>query len=208
MTDNNIDYFDFVKTQNKNSIFSDTNIKQLINMIAGNAKIDKTKFADEKESKIAKIYMRMYFSLVMVRWCRGETLGVARQKSLEQMDNYVKSKENNHDQIGKSLTDIKEQMHPEFAKINMIDKDNADKNLEIDETQKKKLEQDFSKEFKESLEMLNQMSGQNTMEKTLGKSATENLNKQKAENFAAGKQKTQQLMQQLMLQQLMRQRAA
>lgn len=208
MTNNYIDYFDFVKTNDKNSIFSNPGIKQLISLVSANAKIDKSAFSNEKDATVAKLYMRMYLSLAVVRWCRGETLGVARQKSLEQMNNFVKSKENSNDPIAKNLVQMKEKFHPEFAKINMQDKENSERNIDIDAHNAKQLEQDFAKEFKQSLEMLNQMSQQNTMKKTLGETATKELNQQKTESFTSAKQQTQLLMQQMMMQQIMRQRAA
>ena len=206
MTNEYIDYFDFVKSDNKKSIFSNPEIKQMIFAIAGNAKMKKIDFPDKNQEKIAKTYMRMYFSLVMVRWCRGETLGVARQKSLEQMNNYVKSKEN--DSIGKDLIKMKEQFHPEFAKINMMDKQNADKNINIDSGLAKELEDGFSKEFKQSLQTLNNMSQKRTMEKTLEKQMPEKPKEQKIEKFENGQQKARELLQKMLMQQMMNQRAA
>lgn len=197
-----VNYFDFLKSQEKNNLFSNPNIKQLVNVITGNEKMKKLDFSNEKEAKVAKLYMRMYFSLVMIRWCRGETLGVARQKSLEQMDNFVKSKTNTENNVDKYLLKIKEQFHPEIARINMNDKDNSNKNINIDSGNAKKLEEVFAKEFKQCLKSLNEMSQQNIMENTLGKDSDKNTDN----NYKAIEK--QQLIKQILLQQIMNQRAA
>ena len=203
-------YFSFVKSPDKNSIFSNPDVEHLVNTISGNEKMKKFSFANKEEEKIAKTYMRMFFSLTIIRLCRGETLGVARQKSLEQMNNYLKTKENAPDSVSKYLLKFKEEFHQEIAKINMNDKDNAQKKLKIDATLAKQLEQTFAREFKNGLKVLDNMSQQKVMEDTLGKETLEkqNENQQKSKSFEQGKQNAQQLIKQLLVQQIMNQRAA
>lgn len=211
-----VDYFDLLKTKDKNSIFSNPEVKQIVSAVTGNEKIKKLECANKEEEKIANLYTRMLFALIIIRCCRGETLGIARQKSLEQMDEYVQSKVNSKDSVGKYLPNIKKQLHPAIAEINMKDKDNSNKQLKIDPNLAKAIEERFSKEFQQCLKSLNDISQQCTLEDTLGKENTQKqlveqqkLDKQqKIAGFDNANQKTQQLMQQFWMQQMMHQRAA
>ena len=211
MTNEYISYYKFVKSNDKKSIFSNPGTEQLVNAIAGNEKMKKFNFASKEEEKVAKIYMRMFFALAVIRLCRGESLGVARQKSLEQMNEYIKTKEHSSDPTSKYLLKFKEQFHPEIAKINMKDQENSKKKLKIDAGLAKQLEQAFAKEFKQCLKALDEMSQKNTMETVLGKTSTEIKNANsypRLGNFEQGKQNAQKLLQQVLVQHVMNQRAA
>jgi len=211
MTNEYISYYKFVKSNDKKSIFSNPGTEQLVNAIAGNEKMKKFNFASKEEEKVAKIYMRMFFALAVIRLCRGESLGVARQKSLEQMNEYLKTKEHSSDPTSKYLLKFKEQFHPEIAKINMKDQENSKKKLKIDAGLAKQLEQAFAKEFKQCLKSLDEMTQNHTMETALGKTSTEIKNTNsypRLGHFEQAKQNTQKLLQQVLVQQIMNQRAA
>ena len=51
-----------------------------------------------EEQQVLVSYINMYFALVVVNWCRRNTLGYAMQQALEQMGSFVQSKtrEQNH----------------------------------------------------------------------------------------------------------------
>jgi len=215
MTNEYINYFDFVKTKNKNSIFSNPNVETLITEITGNEKIQKSSYGDEKQTEIAKIYMRMYFSLTVIHLCRGEILGVARQKALDTMDSLVKSKANTTNPIEKHFAEIEGKFHPEMAKINMDKDGKSKKRLNVNSSTAKNLEEAFSREFKQSLKNLNEMSQKNTLENTLGKSEAQKTfedekkrDKQTITPLDSTKQNNHQLLQQMLIQQIMNQRAA
>ena len=154
-------------------------------------------------------YDRLISSLALLQkelsafrpWCKGGTLGVARQKSLEQMDNFVKSKVNIAHPMNKYLMGINSQMHREMALLNMTD-ENSDKKIEMNSAVAQKLSAEATKEFQASLKILNDMYKKYMPEKDIKKMPA-------TKSFNVAQQKAQQLMQQLvMAQQMMKQRAA
>lgn len=197
-------YFDFVKSNDKKSIFSNQNIKQLIMMITDNAKMESFNFANPEQSEIAKIYARMYFSLAIVRWCRGETLGVARQKAMEQMDNFMQSKSNSKNPADKYLTEFKKQFHAHMAKINVEDTKNAKRHIDIESA--KNIQGIFAKEFQNNLKSLNEMSQNQTIQSLLGAESVAKPNQQKTQPLTP--QQHQEIINKFIMEQLMRQRAA
>ena len=197
-------YFDFVKSNDKKSIFSNQNIKQLIMMITDNAKMESFNFANPEQSEIAKIYARMYFALAIVRWCRGETLGVARQKAMEQMDNFMQSKSNSKNPADKYLIEFKKQFHAHMAKINVEDTKSAKRHIDIESA--KNIQGIFAKEFQNNLKSLNEMSQNQTIQSLLGAESVVKPNNQKPQPLTP--QQHQEIINKFIMEQLMRQRAA
>ena len=194
------DYANFIKSQNKNGVLSHPDIQQRMLMMMGNEKNKKLEISKEEEKKIAQTYLKMFFALATIRWCNGETLGVARQKSLDQMNNYVKSKTNIAHPMNKYLLAINGQIHREIAQINMTD-ENSNKKIEIDPELKKKRQAEATKEFQQCLKTLNEMYQKYMPEKDVKKMPA-------TKSFEAAKQRAQQLMQAMLLQQTMHQKAA
>lgn len=188
------DYADFIKSQNRDGIFSHPDIQQRMLMMMGNEKDKKLELSKAEENKIAKCYRKMYFALATIRWCRGETLGIARQKSLEQMNNYIKSKTNVAHPMNKYLMAINGQMHREISQTNMTDK-NSDKKVEIGPELAKKWTAEATKEFQQNLKDLNEMYQKYMPQKDLKKMPA-------TKSFDIAKQRAQQLMQQILLQQM------
>ena len=50
------------------------------------------------QQQVISNYLEMYFSLVVISWCRQNTLGYAMRQALEQMDSFVRAKtqDSNH----------------------------------------------------------------------------------------------------------------
>ena len=200
MMDNVLNYADFIKSQNKEGIFSHPDVQQRMLMIMGEEKNQKLELSKEEEKKIVQIYATMFFALVVMRWCRGETLGVARQKSLEQMNSFVKSKVNVAHPMNKYLMTINNQYHRFISQLNMTDK-NSDKKIEVSSELATKWSMEATKQFKESLKLLNKMYAKYMPEK--------DVKKQPANvKFNLAQKRAQQMMQQLLLQQRINQRAA
>ena len=196
-----LNYDEFIKSQNKDGILSHPDVQQRLLMIMGNEKNKKLELSKDEEKAIAKNYQTMFFALATIRWCNGGTLGMARQKSLEQMDNFVKSKVNIAHPMNKYLMAINSQTRREIAALNMTD-ENSDKKIETNSAVAKKLSAEATKEFQESLKNLNDMYKKYMPEKDIKKMPA-------TKSFNVAQQKAQQLMQQLvMAQQMMKQRAA
>ena len=200
MVNENINYFDFIKSQNKNGIFSHPDVQQRLLMLMGNEKNKKLELSKDEENKIAQTYQKMFFALATIRWCRGETLGVARQKSLEQMNNYVKSKTNIAHPMNKYLMGINGQTNREISVMNMTDK-NSDKKIEMNSVVAQKLSAEATKEFQASLKILNDMYKKYMPEKDIKKMPA-------TKSFEIAKKNAQQMLQQIMLNQMIKQRAA
>ena len=200
MVNEYLNYSDFIKSQNKDGIFSHPDIQNALLMIMGKEKNKNLELSQDEEKKIAKNYQEMYMALAVIRWCRGEKLGVARQKSLDQMNNFVKSKTNVAHPMNKYLVGINGQMHREIAQINMMDA-NSDKTIKMNSDLIKKWSDEATKQFQKCLKELNDMYKKYMPEKDIKKMPA-------SKQFDVAKQKTQQLMQQLMAQQFLRQRAA
>lgn len=194
------DYANFIKSQNKNGVLLHPDIQQRMLMMMGNEKNKKLEISKEEEKKIAQTYLKMFFALATIRWCNGETLGIARQKSLDQMNNYVKSKTNIAHPMNKYLLAINSQIHREIAQINMTD-ENSNKKIEIDPELKKKWQAEATKEFQQCLKTLNEMYQKYMPEKDVKKMPA-------TKSFETAKQRAQQLMQAMLLQQTMHQKAA
>ena len=195
-----LNYNDFIKSQNRNGIFSHPDVQQKILMLMGKEKNKKLELTKDEEKNIVSSYVKMYVALAVVRWCRGETLGVARQKAFEQMNNFVKSKTNVAHPMNKYLLGINGQVHREMAQINMTDK-NSDKKIEINSSLAQKWSVEITKVFQEHLKNLNEMYKKYMPEKDIKKMPA-------TKSFEAAKQKAQQLMQQILLLQKTNQRAA
>ena len=156
MTNEYMDYGEFIKSQPQNAIFKHPDVQQKMLMMMGQNTDKKLEITPAEQKKIAQCYQRMYFSIATIHWCNGETLGVARQKSLQQMNNYVKQKVNIAHPINKYLMAINGQMHREIAQMNMTDK-NSDNKVEIGPELKKKWTEASTKQFHESLKTLNEI---------------------------------------------------
>ena len=173
-------------------------------MITDNAKMESFNFANPEQSEIAKIYARMYFALAIVRWCRGETLGVARQKAMEQMDNFMQSKSNSKNPADKYLIEFKKQFHAHMAKINVEDTKSAKRHIDIESA--KNIQGIFAKEFQNNLKSLNEMSQNQTIQSLLGAESVVKPNNQKPQPLTP--QQHQEIINKFIMEQLMRQRAA
>lgn len=196
MMNNVLNYADFIKSQNKKNIFSHPDVQQRILMMMGEEKNRKLELDHKEENKIAKDYSKMYFALATIRWCRGESLGMARQKSLEQMNSFVQSKKNVAHPMNKYLMAINNQMHREVAQLNMTD-ENSDKKIEIHSDLVQKWAKEATEVFQQCLKELNDMYKKYMPEK--------DIKQQPATiKFELAQKKTQQMMQQLLAQQLQR----
>jgi len=202
MTNEYTNYFEFIKSQTQDGIFSHPDVQQKMLMIMGNEKNKKLELSKEEEKKIAQSYVKMHVALSAIRWCQGETLGVARQKSLEQLNSYVKSKTNIAHPMNKYLMAINAQVHREVAEINMKDS-NSNKKVEMTSALKQRWIQEETKKFQQSMQVLNDMYKKYMPEKTLDKMPA-------AKSFETAKQKAQQMMQQILMLQInqTKQRAA
>lgn len=154
MMDNVLNYRDFIKSANKNEIFSHPDIQQRMLMIMGNEKDKKLELDSVTENKIAQNYQKMFFALATIRWCRGETLGIARQRALDQMNSYVKSKANIAHPMNKYLIAINGQVAREISYRNMTD-ENSDKKIDMNSDLAKKWSVEATKVFQQCMRELN-----------------------------------------------------
>lgn len=204
MTNEYMNYADFIKSQNRDGILSHPDIQQRMLMIMGNQKDKKLELSKDEITKVAQHYMKMCYALTTIRWCNGETLGVARQKSLEQMNGFVKSKKNIAHPMNKYLLSIHGRISREVAETNMTDK-NSDSKLGLDTALTKKWAEQATTQFKESMKILNDIYKKYMPEKDLTKMPA-------AKSFQNGQQKVQdmlkqqQIIKQKILQQQMEQR--
>ncbi len=195
-----LNYVDFIKSQNRNGIFSHPDVQQRMLMMMGEEKNQKLELSKDEEKKIAQNYAVMFFALATMRWCRGETLGVARQKALEQMNSFVKNKTNVAHPMNKYLIAINNQYHRFVSQLNMTDK-NSDKKIEVSSDLAAKLSEEAIKKFKEALKLLNEMYKKYMPEKDIKKQPA-------TVKFDLAKQNAQKMLQYWMLKQKERQRAA
>ncbi len=188
-----LNYSDFIKSQNKNGVLSHPDVQQKMLMLLGQEKNSKLELSEQEENKIAKNYQKMFFALATIRWCNGATLGVARQKSLEQMNSFVKSKTNIAHPMNKYLMSMNNQMFREISQRNMTD-ENSDKKININSTLAKKWLDESTKEFQKCLKELNEMYQKYMPEKTLEKMPA-------TKSFENANQKAQQMLMQLLARQ-------
>lgn len=193
MTNDVMNYFDFIKSQNKEGVLSHPDVQQRMLMMLGQEKNSKLELSKQEENKIARNYQKMFFALATIRWCNGATLGVARQKSLEQMNSFVKSKTNIAHPMNKYLMSINNQMFREISQRNMTD-ENSDKKINIDSALAKKWTDEATQEFQKCLKELNEMYQKYMPEKTLD-------NMPATKSFENAKLKARHMLQQLLIQQ-------
>ena len=171
-------------------------IQQKMQMLIGDDK--KSELTKQQEKEIAKNYANMFFALATIRWCNGQNLGSARQKSLEQMDNFVKSKTKVENPMNKYLSGINNQYRRFISELNMSDK-NSDKKIGLNPELAKKWSENASQNFQKSLAILND----------LYKKYMPNTEQKKQNNtviFKVAHQNAEKLMQMIMKQQKMNQR--
>lgn len=200
MMDNILNYGDFIKSANKNEIFSHPDIQQRMLMIMGNEKNKKLELDKAAENKIAKNYQKMYFALATVRWCRGETLGIARQRALEQMNSYVGTKADIAHPMNKYLIAINGQISREVSYRNMTD-EHSDKKIDINSELAKKWSAESTKIFQQCMHELNEL-----YQKYMP--AKEKKEQPAMVKFNLAQHRTQQLMQQILKDMHENQRAA
>ena len=190
-----MNYVDFINSQSDENILSHPDIQQRMIMLMGGDKDNKLELTKQEETQVAQHYLKMCYSLATIRWCRGETLGVARQKSLEQMDNFVKSKTNIANPVNKYLLSIHGRVSREFAEQNMTNPD-SNENVKLHPVLAQKWSDQATKEFQKSLQILNEIHKKYMPEKN-----TENNPDTKSFNMA--QQNVQKMLQQILLQQQM-----
>lgn len=156
MADNVLNYNEFIKSVKPGEIFSHPDIQQRILMIMGEKKDKKLELEKTEENKIAKNYQKMYMALATIRWCRGQTLGVARQHALQQMNSYVKTKTNIAHPMNKYLIGINGQINREVSYRNMTD-EHSDKKIDMNSTLAKKWSMESTKIFQDCMRELNEM---------------------------------------------------
>jgi len=76
----------------KENFLMNPEIQQSMAMLMGGDKKETKQLSEEQKKQIIKKYVNMFYSLAAINWCNGTTLGVAWQKALNQMDEFVKSK--------------------------------------------------------------------------------------------------------------------
>ena len=156
MADNVLNYNEFIKSVKPGEIFSHPDIQQRILMIMGDNKNQKLELEKTEENKIAKNYQKMYMALATIRWCRGQTLGVARQHALQQMNSYVKTKTNIAHPMNKYLIGINGQINREVSYHNMTD-EHANEKIDMNSTLAKKWSMESTKIFQDCMRELNEM---------------------------------------------------
>ena len=190
MTNDILNYSDFIKSQNQKGIFAHPDVQQRMLMMMGEEKNQKLELTKQEEKDIAKHYAIMFFSLATIRWCQGQTLGVARQKSLEQMNSFVKTKVNVEHPMNKYLMAINNQYHRFISQLNMTD-EHSDKKINVMQDLTQKWSAMATKNFQESLKHLNEMYKKYMPEKDI-------KNKPAVVKFELAQKKAQQMMQQLL----------
>ena len=181
-------------------IFSHPDIQQRMLMIMGEDKNQKLELDKTEENKIAQNYQKMFFALAVIRWCKGEKLGVARQHALEQMNSYVKTKINIAHPMNKYLIAINSQIHREVSYRNMTDK-HSDKNIEMNSELAKKWTSEATKIFQQCMQNMNEMYQKYMPEKDK-KQLPANM------KFKVAQHRMQQMLQQIIAEQKSLQRAA
>ena len=156
MMDNVLNYSDFIKSAKTNEIFSHPDIQQKMLMMMGENKNQKLELTKDEENKIAQNYQKMFFALAVIRWCKGEKLGIARQHALEQMNSYVKTKTNIAHPVNKYLIAINSQIHREISYRNMTD-ENSDKTINMNSELAKKWLAESTKIFQQCLQDMNEI---------------------------------------------------
>ena len=200
MTDNILNYNDFIKSAKRDGIFSHPDIQQRMLMMMGDKKNQKLELDKKEENQVAKNYQKMYFALATIRWCNGETLGVARQHALEQMNTYVKTKSNIAHPMNKYLIGINGQINREVSYHNMTD-EHANEKIDMNSTLAKKWAAESTQIFQENMRELNTL---------YQKYMPQNDKKQQpaAIKFELVNRHMQKMLQQMMIQQQTNQRAA
>jgi len=140
----------------RNKILSNPNVKQRILMINGDKKDSKLELTKEQQKQISVNFSKMFSGLVVVNWCRGLKLGVARQKALEQMSAYVKSKLNPEHPMNKYLHALDNQYRRDISEVNMED-EFADDTLPVKADWVKEWEKLATDDFNISMQKINQM---------------------------------------------------
>ena len=161
-----LNYSNFIQSQNMKNIFSHPDVQQKMLMMMGQSKDKKLELNPNEENQIAKNYSVMFFALATIHWCRGGTLGVARQKSLDYMDSFTKGKINIAHPMNKYLMAINNQIKREVSEINMKD-ENSDKQIGLSKTLKEKWIAEFTKMFQQNLTELKELYKKYTPEKDI-----------------------------------------
>jgi len=140
-------------------ILAHPDIKQRILMMTGQVKDKKLELTKEQEKQIAHDYGVMFRSLIVINWCKGGTLGMAQQKSLEQMSSFVKTKSNPEHPMNKYLHALDNQHRREFSEYIMKNKYSEETvgiNSELAQRWAKIATGNFQKAFKRMNEMYKQ----------------------------------------------------
>lgn len=140
----------------RNKILSNPDVKQHILMINGDKKDPKLELTKEQETQIAVNFGKMFSGLVVVNWCRGLNLGMAKQKALEQMSAYVKSKSNPEHPMNKYLHALDNQYRREVSE-NIMKSEHSDATLTVGSEWVKQWEKLATDDFNISMQQMNQM---------------------------------------------------
>lgn len=154
MTDDVLSYNDFIKKSG--GIFLHPDVQQRILMIMGDKKNPKLELTKSEETKIAQNYRKMYITLATIRWCKGESLGVARQHAMAQMNTFVKSKVDIAHPMNKYLMTINNQIIRTISQLNMTD-ENSDKKINMNPELATKWSVEATKIFQQNMHELNEM---------------------------------------------------
>lgn len=191
---------DFASFQNERDILLNPDVQDKMAILMGTKKENQPELTPEQQKQITKNYIAMFFSLGVIYWCNGATLGVAWQKALEQMDSFVKTKIKvvNHP-MAKYLNKLHEKHRHDTSKEIMM---NPNSNMKLDLPAKvAKQWADFAtKHFQENKGALNNLYQQLMPQQQMAEES-------KKEPFKTAQEKTLKMMQQLMLQYQIRQRS-
>lgn len=140
----------------RNKILSNPDVKQRILMISGDKKDSKLELTQEQQKQVAVNFSKMFSGLVVINWCRGLKLGMAKQKALEQMSAYVKSKTNPEHPMNKYLHALDNQYRREVSE-EIMKSEHSEEILPVNADWVKKWEKLATDDFNISMQQMNQM---------------------------------------------------
>ena len=173
--------------------------QKLFIVMGGDIKSEQKKMSIQDIEKLRKNYRFMYVGFACMNWAHGNTLGMAWQKALEQMESFVKSKMKNiNNPVNIELIKIHTEFKREMSKHIMT---SHNTNMTVEGAEAKNFLEWGELYMKKSKKPLDDIYKKYMPKQTVQKTPL-------VKQFDIAKQKADQLMQQILLQRKINQRAA